>query len=145
IRPAGVADFTAVYKMNERLLGSVIPKSIAETVYRSAITDAAQTVLVIMHSGNAVGYIHARQVADLLGAMHTEIVSIAVYDYYINRSAYTELVNAVLKWSAQMLSSSVRICGGLKEQLLDIGFCENGCLEKNIMVERKDHYERMYT
>lgn len=149
IRPAGVKDFTAVYKMNQRLLGSTLPKSDAERVYRSTLMDADQTVLVIIHSGNAVGYIHARQVINLLGEMYTEIVSIAVYDYYIGRNACTELVNAVVKWSAQMLSSSVLIYSysdELKEKLLDIGFRENrGGLEKNIISGRKNHYERMYT
>ena len=149
IRPAGVKDFAAVYKMNERLLGSTITKNDAERVYRSTLMDADQTVLVIIHSGNAVGYIHARQVTNLLGEMYTEIASIAVYDYYVSRNACTELVNAVVKWSAQMLSSSVLIYSysdELKEKLLDIGFRENrGGLEKIIISERKKYYERMYT
>lgn len=150
VRPAGVADFTAVYKMNERLLGSKLPKRDAERAYRNTLMDADQTVMVIIHSGNAVGYIHARQITNLLGEMYTEIIGIAVYDYYADKNACTELVNAVVKWSAQMLSSSVRInaySGGLKEKLLNIGFRENerGGLEKIITSERKNNYERMYT
>lgn len=82
--------------------------------------------------------------------MYTEIIGIAVYDYYVDKKACTELVNAVVKWSAQMLSKSVRInaySSGLKQKLLDIGFCGNDCgsLEKIIISERKNHYERMYT
>lgn len=150
VRPAGVADFTAVYKMNERLLGSAVPKKVAERVYRNTLMDADQAVLVIIHSGHAVGYIHARQVTNLLGEIYTEIAGIAVYDYYVDKNACTELVNAAVKWSAQMLSASVRIneySVGLKKKLLDIGFRENdrGGLEKIIISERKNHYERMYT
>jgi len=150
VRPAGVADFTAVYKMNERILDSKVSKKEAERVYRNTLMDAEQAVLVIIHSGNAVGYIHAIQITNLIGEMYTEIIGIAVYDYYVDKKACTELVNAVVKWSAQMLSKSVRInaySSGLKQKLLDIGFCGNDCgsLEKIIISERKNHYERMYT
>lgn len=37
VRPAGVADFTAVYKMNERILGSKVSKKEAERVYRNTL------------------------------------------------------------------------------------------------------------
>lgn len=150
MRPASVADFAAVYRMNERISGISIPKKEAERAYKNTLTDAAQAVYVIIHSGNAVGYIHAIQVTSLLGEMHTEISDIVVYDYYVDKNAYTELVNAVLKWSEQMLSKSVLIntaSNVIWRQLLDNGFCgsDRKGLDKIILSERKNIYERMYT
>ncbi len=150
VRPASVADFAAVYRMNERISGKSVPKKEAEKAYGNTLMDAAQAVFVIIHSGNAVGYIHAIQIIGLLGEMHTEILDIVLYDYYVDKNACTELVNAVLKWSEQMLSESVHINTAsdvIKQQLLDNGFCgsDRRGLDKITLSERKNIYERMYT
>lgn len=149
VRPAGIADFAAVYRMNERILGISISKNKAEKAYKKTLMDASQAVFVAIHSGNAVGYIHAAQITSLFGEMHTEILNIAVYDFFVDKNAYAELVNAVLKWSGQMLSESVHINTAsdvIRQELLDNGFCgsDRRGLEK-IISERKNIYERMYT
>ncbi|MCM1164880.1 MAG: GNAT family N-acetyltransferase [Lachnospiraceae bacterium] len=146
VRPASVADFPALRKLKERLYGSPITKSRVEAVYKNTLADAGQAVFVAVHSGNVVGYIHARQVTALFEERYTEIAEIAVYDYYADKNACSELVSAVEKWSAQMLSSSVRINvhdGKQMEMLLNIGFhgSRRGGLEKIIYSERKNCYE----
>lgn len=108
VRPAGIADAKYVYKMNVRLNGTSLTETQSKGIFRDIIIDADQTILLIIHSGNAVGYIHARQVNNLIDARHTEIVSFAVYEYYRERNALRELVNAVEQWSRQMLSLFVR-------------------------------------
>lgn len=50
VRPAGVADFTAVYKMNERILDSKVSKKEAERVYRNTLMDADQAYIREMPS-----------------------------------------------------------------------------------------------
>ncbi|MDE7362558.1 MAG: hypothetical protein K2N38_11570 [Oscillospiraceae bacterium] len=108
VRPAGIADVQYVYRMNTKLLGSALSEKQSEKAFRSILFDAEQTVLLVIHSGNAVGYIHAQQVNNLYEEMHTRIVSFAVYEYYLDKKAVDELVKAVEQWSRQMLSAFVR-------------------------------------
>lgn len=130
VRPAGIADARCVYKMN-RLLGSELSEEQSEKSFRNILNDSEQTVLLIIHSGNAVGYIHARQVNNLYEETHTHIVSLAVYEYYRDKNAADVLVKAAEQWSRQMLSAFVRsYCAELK----NFGYRESapGRLEKTL-------------
>lgn len=121
IRPAGVADAQYVYRMNVKLLGSALSEEQTEKAFRDILSDAEQTILLIVHSGNAVGYIHARQVNNLYEETHTEIVSFAAYEYYRDKNAVGELVKAAEQWSRQMLSSFVR---SDRIELINFGYRE---------------------
>lgn len=129
VRPAGIADAQYVYRMNVRLLGSALSEEQTERAFRSILLDAEQTILLIIHSGNAVGYIHVRQVNNLYEETHTEIVSFAAYEYYRDKNAVSELVKAAEQWSRQMLSAFVR--SGCVE-LKNLGYRETvpGRMEK---------------
>lgn len=139
VRPAGIADTAAIYRMNVKLFGAALSEERAAKAYRDILIDAEQIILAAVHSGNIVGYIHARQVCGLTEEMHTEVIGIAAYEYYLDKNARSELIAAMVQWSAQILSRFVRFRTGvydekLKTELLKAGFREaaHGSLERKL-------------
>lgn len=154
IRSAGLADMDAIYKINQNVLGSGIPYSVLKNVYRRILMDTEQTVYVITHSNNVVGYIHAGLVHNFVEEVYTGIFSMGVYDYFCRRGGGSLLLNTVCKWSVQMFSQRIKVipvscsescdCGGFFDKN---GFCRGSCgiLEKNLDMKGNYCYERMYT
>jgi len=129
VRPAGLGDSVAIYKLTVKMLGSKLTFDDMEDIYRNILIDPMQTILVAVHSGRIVGYIHARQVNNLYEEVHTEVEGYALYDYYRERGADKALFCALEKWSVQMTSRKIVV--GLDaansetvKNLLEIGFRE---------------------
>lgn len=137
VRCAKCGDAASVYNLSAKILGSKLDRESFDAVYRSVLNRPEQTVLVVIHSGRIVGYIHARQVNNLYEEAHTEVEGYALYEYYRENNAAGELFGALEKWSVQMVSKKIVLKFGaytpdVKGYLLENGFRESapGCYEK---------------
>ena len=126
VRPAGIADFTAIYKLNSLILGSKLETEAAERVYRNILSDPEQILFAVIHSGNVIGYTHVRQVNNLFEERYSEIVSIAIYDYYLDKNADSELLGAAGKWSEQMLSNKIIFSRNAGKSVSSSSLLKNG-------------------
>lgn len=126
VRPAGFGDFSAIYNLSVKKLGSELDSEVMEKAYRNILTDSEQIILAAVHSGRIVGYIHARQVNNLYEEVHTEVAAYAMYDYYRENGADRSLLGALEKWSIQMTSRKMIIGSNARYPEAEIYLLENG-------------------
>lgn len=127
VRPAGFGDFSAIYNLSVKALGSGHEPDVMVNIYRNILTDSEQIILAAVHSGRIVGYIHARQVNNLCEEVYTEIAAYAMYDYYRENGADKALLSALEKWCVQMTSRKIVVGAnahipGTEKYLLEKGF-----------------------
>ncbi|MDE6726684.1 MAG: GNAT family N-acetyltransferase [Oscillospiraceae bacterium] len=129
-----------VCKISQKVLGAEMPFEKMKTLFVEIIEDIEQIIMIAVHSGHTVGFIHARIVRDLVRGRYTEIVGIALLPYYRNRGCGISLIFAAEQWSSQMLVNKLQ-CNlksdneAVKSLLKKCGYLENGleAFEKTIL------------
>ena len=140
IRAAKHSDAEAVCRIAGTVLNSELPPDMLKRLYAKIIEDVEQIVMVAINSAHTVGFIHARQVKDLVLGKYTEIAAIALLPYYQKRGGGTSLLLGAEQWSRQMLTSKLKCIPkndvtAIKQLLTVCGYEENvsGVLEKIII------------
>ena len=138
IRAAKHSDAEAVCRIAGTVLNSELPPDMLKRLYAKIIEDVEQIVMVAINSAHTVGFIHARQVKDLVLGKYTEIAAIALLPYYQKRGGGTSLVFGVEQWSRQMLTPDIRCKSdnvAVKQLLKGCGYTQNGndIFEKTIV------------
>ena len=140
VQSANHSNVEAVCKISRKVLNSPLQIERMRRIYVEIIEDIEQIVMIAVHAGKAVGFIHAHRVNDLLCGTYSEISNVALLPYYQRRGAGTLLVLGVEQWSRQMITPDLKCI--LKSEneavaalLKGCGYVENGlgAFEKTIV------------
>lgn len=131
IQTARHSDVKAVARLCREELSSELSPDKMNTIFTEFLVDAEQIVLVAFTSGHVAGFIHARQVSDLVLGRYVEIVGIAMLEYYKRSRGGTSLILGVEKWCSQMQHHKT-VCflksesEAMRSLLIHCGYRENG-------------------
>lgn len=131
IQAAKHNDAKAVCRICREVFSTALPPDKMTATFTGIIEDIEQIVMVAVISGHAAGFIHARQVRDLVLGKYVEIVCIAMSEYYQRKSGGSSLVFSVEQWCSQMRNNKM-ICflksenEAMRSLLTRCGYQENG-------------------
>lgn len=131
IQAAKHKDAKAVCRICGEVLSPELSPDKTEAMFTKIIEDLDQIVMVAFTSGHVAGFIHARQVRDLVLGQYVEIVRIAMSEYYQRKSGGTSLIFGVEQWCSQMQNHKVRCFlksenEAMRSLLTRCGYQENG-------------------
>lgn len=140
IMAAKHSNAKGVCNVAQRVLGAELPPEKMQKLFVEIIEDVEQIIMIAVHSGHTVGFVHARIVRDLVCGRYTEIVGIALLPYFRKRGCGISLMFAAEQWSSQMLVNKLQ-CNlksdneTVKSLLIKCGYLENGlgAFEKTIV------------
>lgn len=131
IQSAKHKDAKAVSRICGEVLSPELTPDKTEAMFTKIIEDLDQIVMVAFTSGHVAGFIHARQVRDLVLGKYVEIVCIAMSEYYQRKGGGTSLIFGVEQWGSQMRNNKT-ICylksenDAMRSLLTRCGYQENG-------------------
>lgn len=140
IQAAKHKDAKAVSRICGEVLSPELPPDKTEAMFTKIIEDLDQIVMVAFTSGHVAGFIHARQVRDLVLGQYVEIVRIAMSEYYQRKSGGSSLIFGAEQWCGQMRNHKM-MCflksknEAMRSLLTRCGYRENsvGAFEKYIV------------